>query len=165
MSLLDLRTQSQIDLLLEMISAQAYDGKPGRYFPSDCTDDPDSDLQRLLDLKLVVRLDASGSLNEEGDGECCQVTQSGLAQLTMGQRYIDPKPIFEYESKPPPLAAKMTAIDILVSFAKGWVEGDVCKCTPTSWLSTSYKGFTKYGLLSQEPQHTVSQVFAGAGRR
>lgn len=45
-----------------MISVQAFEGKHGHYFPSEASDGPDSDLQLLLDLKLVVRLDASGSL-------------------------------------------------------------------------------------------------------
>ena len=104
-----------------MISVEAFEGKRGHYFPSDTSDGADSDLQRLLDLKLVVRLDASGSLNE--DGECCQVTKSGLAQFTMGQRYVNPISIFQYESNPPPPAAKMTAIDLLVSLRKaGWKE-------------------------------------------
>lgn len=121
MSLLDPRTPSQTDLLLEMISVEAFEGKRGHYFSSDSFDGPDSDPQCLLDLKLVVRLDASGSLNE--DGECCQVTKSGLAQFTMGQRYVNPRPILQYESNPPPPAAKMTAIDLLVSLRKaGWKE-------------------------------------------
>lgn len=41
----------------------------------------------------------------------------------MGQRYVNPIPIFEYVSNPPPPAAKMTAIDLLVSLRKaGWKE-------------------------------------------